>query len=134
MEVVGTLFIRDNKLLLVKPRRRPTYQLPAGKVENGETPIDAAIRECHEELGKNAIFDEAKFKFIMDFDEIASSDNMTHIHFYLYMYDGELEGTLQESEEIEYFIWYETKMGNNMLSNTLKNEVIPYCIKNNLIV
>ena len=134
MEVVGTLFIRDNKLLLVKPRRRPTYQLPAGKVEEGENTLQAAIRECHEELGKNAIFDEAKFKFIMDFNEIASSDNMTHIHFYLYMYDGELEGTLQESEEIEYFIWYETKMGNNMLSNTLKNEVIPYCIKNNLIV
>lgn len=134
MEVVGTLFIKDNKLLLVKPSRRPTYQLPAGKVELGENILDAAIRECHEELGNNAIFDESKFKFIMDFDEIASSDNMTHIHFYLFMYEDILEGKLEESEEIEYFIWYETKMGSNMLSNTLKHVVIPYCIKNNLIV
>lgn len=133
MEVVGTLFIKNNKLLLVKPSRRSTYQLPAGKVENGETTKEAAIRECHEELGKKAIFDESKFKFIIDFDEIASSDNMTHIHFHLYMYEGDLQGTLQESEEIEYFIWYESKMGIDMLSNTLKNEVIPYCIKNNLI-
>lgn len=134
MEVVGTLFIKDKKLLLVKPSRRPTFQLPAGKVENGENILDAAIRECHEELGKNAIFDEYKFKFIMDFEEIASSDNVTHIHFSLFMYDGKLEGTLEKSEEIEYFIWYETNMGIDMLSNTLKHVVIPYCIENNLIV
>ena len=134
MKVVGTLFIKEKKLLLVKPSRRPTYQLPAGKVEEGESTLKAAIRECHEELGCNALFDESKFKFIMDFKEIASSDNMTHIHFYLYMYEGILEGTLNESEEIEYFVWYDTSMGKDMLSNTLKNEVIPYCIENNLIV
>jgi hypothetical protein len=50
------------------------------------------------------------------------------------MYEGELKGTLQESEEIEYFIWYDTKMGTDMLSNTLRNKVIPYCINNKLIV
>jgi len=134
MKVVGTLFIKDNKLLLVKPRRRPTYQLPAGKVEEGEEILNAAIRECHEELGKNAIFDETKFKYIMEFEEIASSDNMTHIHFYLFMYEGNLDGILEESEEIEYFIWYETTIGIDMLSNTLKHVVVPYCVENNLIV
>ena len=134
MKVVGTIFLNNNKLLLVKPRRRPTYQLPAGKVEFGENILNAAIRECHEELGKNAMFDETKFKFIMDFEEIASSDNVTHIHFYLYMYEENLEGTLTESKEIESFVWYDTSMGIDMLSNTLKNEVIPYCIENNLII
>lgn len=134
MDVVGTLFIKDKKLLLVKPRRRPTYQLPAGKVEKDEEILYAAIRECHEELGKNAIFDETKFKFIMDFEEIASSDNVTHIHFYLFIYEGNLGGFLEESEEIEYFIWYESKNGTDMLSNTLKHVVIPYCKENNLIV
>ena len=134
MEVVGTVFIKDDKLLLVKPRRRPTYQLPAGKVEEGETILQAAIRECHEELGKSAIFDETKFKFIMEFNEIASSDNVTQIHYSLYMYEGVLEGTLEKSEEIEYFIWYKTNMGADMLSNTLRHVVIPYCIENNLIV
>ena len=37
------------------------------------------------------------------------------------------------SEEIEKFLWYDTDMDNNILSNTLKNEVVPYCKKNNLI-
>ena len=133
MNVVGTIFLKDNKLLLVKPTRRPTYQMVGGKVEEGETIEKAAIRECHEELGKNAIFDESKFTFLMDFDEIASSDNKTKIHFYLFIYNGNLEGKLEESDEISEFIWYETGMGDNMLSNTLKHKVIPYCVKEKLI-
>lgn len=133
MNVVGTIFLKDNKLLLVKPTRRPTYQMVGGKVEEGETIKEAAIRECHEELGKNAIFDESKFTFLMDFDEIASSDNKTKIHFYLFIYYGNIEGKLEESDEISGFIWYETSMGTNMLSNTLKHKVIPYCRKKRLI-
>lgn len=133
MNVVGTIFLKDDKLLLVKPTRRPTYQMVGGKVEEGETIKEAAIRECHEELGKNAIFDESKFTFLMDFDEIASSDNKTKIHFYLFIYYGNIEGKLEESDEISGFIWYETNMGDDMLSNTLKHKVIPYCIKEKLI-
>ena len=133
MKVVGTIFLKDNKLLLVKPTRRPTYQMVGGKVEEGETIEEAAVRECHEELGKNAIFDENKFTFLMDFDEIASSDNKTKIHFYLFIYNENLDGKLEESDEISEFIWYETSMGDNMLSNTLKHKVIPYCVKEKLI-
>lgn len=133
MEVVGTIFIKDNKLLLVKPSRRPTYQLPAGKLEKNETFLDGAFREAREELGKNVILDKSKFRFLMEFNEIASSDNVSQIHYNLFIYEGMLEGTLETSEEIEYFIWYEQNMGLEMLSNTLKNEVVPYCIENKLI-
>lgn len=133
MKVVGTIFIKDNKLLIDKPRKRPTYQMIGGRVEENETPFNAAIRECHEELGDKAIFDESKIKQIMDFEEIATSDPNLKIHFYVFMYEGELTGELTTSEEIESFLWYETKLGNEILSNTLKNEVVPYCIKNNLI-
>lgn len=133
MEVVGTIFIKDNKLLLVKPSRRPTYQLPAGKLEKNETILEGAVREAREELGKNVILDKNKFRFLMEFNEIASSDNVSQIHYNLFIYDGKLEGTLETSEEIEYFIWYEQNMGQDMLSNTLKNKVVPYCKENKLI-
>ena len=133
MKVVGTMFFKDNKLLIDKPRKRPTYQMIGGRVEDVENPLDAAIRECHEELGVNAIFDESKFELIMEFDEIATSDGKTPIHFYVYKYDGELEGTLTTSEEIEKFEWYDSSLGTDMLSNTLKNEVIPYCLQKKLI-
>ncbi len=133
MEVVGTMFFREHKLLIDKPRKRNTYQMIGGKVEEGETPLEAAIRECHEELGNKAIFNEKLFELVMEFDEIATSDGKTPIHFYVFTYNGDLQGELTTSEEIESFQWYNSKASSIVLSNTLKNEVIPYCLKNNLI-
>lgn len=133
MEVVGTMFFREHKLLIDKPRKRNTYQMIGGKVEEGETPLEAAIRECHEELGNKVIFNENLFELIMEFDEIATSDGKTPIHFYVFKYNGDLQGELTTSEEIESFQWYNSKASSIVLSNTLKNEVIPYCLKNNLI-
>lgn len=133
IKVVGTMFFKDGKLLIDKPRKRPTYQMIGGGVEEGESTLQAAIRECHEELGKDAIFDENEFEFVMDFQEIATSDQTTKIHFYVYKYNGELIGKLNTSNEIENFMWFGIDDDTNILSNTLKNEVIPYCIENGLI-
>ena len=127
------MFFENEKLLIDKPRKRPTYQMIGGKVEEGETTLQAAIRECHEELGDEAIFDEEKLELIMEFDEIATSDQTTKIHFYVFMYEGNLNGELTTSEEIEKFMWFSINDDVNLLSNTLKNEVVPYCLKNNLI-
>ena len=134
MRVVGTMFFKDNKLLIDKPRKRPTFQMIGGKVENGESVLDAAIRECHEELGNKVVFDNKLFELVMEFDEIATSDGKTPIHFYVFKYNGELQGELSTSEEIEEFKWYTSTDGKDILSNTLKNEVVPYCLKNNLII
>ncbi|MCI8498269.1 MAG: NUDIX hydrolase [Bacilli bacterium] len=133
MDVVGTMFFKEKKLLIDKPRKRPTYQMIGGRVEEGETPLKAAIRECHEELGTKAIFDENNFKLIMEFDEIATSDGTTKIHFYVFEYTGTLDGELETSEEIENFYWYDTNCKDIELSNTLKNEVVPFCVENDLI-
>ena len=133
MKVVGTMFFKDKKLLIDKPRKRQTYQMIGGRVEENETPLEAAIRECHEELGQEAIFDSSLIELVMEFDEIATSDGQTPIHFYVFQYNGQLEGKLNTSDEIESFKWYESSDGTDLLSNTLKNEVVPYCIKKELI-
>ena len=132
-KVVGTMFFNENKLLIDKPRKRPTYQMIGGSVEEGELPLQAAIRECHEELGKYASFDEKLFELVMEFDEIATSDGVTPIHFYVYKYNGALNGELTTSDEIENFKWYDSSCGTDILSNTLKNEVVPYCLEKKLI-
>lgn len=133
MKVVGTMFFKDKKLLIDKPRKRNTYQMIGGRVEDGETPLDAAIRECHEELSDSCKFDESLFELVMDFDEIATSDGVTKIHFYVFKYNGELKDEPVAGEEIEKFLWYKTSDGVDILSNTLKNEVVPYAIENGYI-
>ena len=133
LKVVGTLFIENNKLLLDKPRQRPTLQMVGGKVEEGESVLHAAIREAHEELGEKVIIDDTKFELVMDFIETATSDPNLKIHFYLFKYTGKLKGELTTSEEIESFTWYDTSLKNAVVSHVLNNKVIPYCLENKLI-
>lgn len=132
-QVVGTLFFKDKKLLIDKPRKRQTYQMIGGSVEENESIFDAAVRECREELGDKAIFDKNKIKFLMEFDEIATSDPNLKIHMNIFLYEGELEGELTISDEIENFMWFSRNDDINILSNTLKNEIIPYAIEKGLL-
>lgn len=133
IQVVGTLFFKDKKLLIDKPRKRNTFQMVGGRVEDNETILDAAIRECKEELGSKAIFDSNKIKFLMEFDEIATSDPTLKIHMNIFIYEGVLEGELSISDEIEKFMWFSRNDDINLLSNTLKNEIIPFAIENGYI-
>lgn len=127
------MFFKNDSLLIDKPGKRSTYQMIGGKVEEGESPLEAAIRECHEELGDKAIFDEKALELVMEFDEIATSDGVTPIHFYVFRYKGMLEGEISTSLEIEKFLWYQSNDGEEILSNTLKHKVVPYCLERKLI-
>ena len=44
-----------------------------------------------------------------------------------------LEGDLSASLEIEKFLWYQSNNGTDILSNTLKHKVVPYCLERKLI-
>lgn len=54
----AVLFIKDNKVLLVKQFRyaygKEMYEIPAGKLNDGEEPCVAAARELEEETGYKA--------------------------------------------------------------------------------
>lgn len=41
----------NGALLLIRPSYRPWYTVPGGRVEHGEEPRLAAVRELHEEVG-----------------------------------------------------------------------------------
>ncbi|WIB67511.1 NUDIX domain-containing protein [Curtobacterium sp. MCBD17_035] len=45
----AVLVVRDRRVLMVRSRGRDVLYLPGGKVEPGETPVDAAVREAREE-------------------------------------------------------------------------------------
>ena len=52
----GVVLLRGNDVLLVAPGRASRHQrgvlgLPAGRVDTGESALDAAVRECREETG-----------------------------------------------------------------------------------
>lgn len=44
-------FVRDGQLLTVRKAGTHRFQLPGGKIDPGETPWQAAVREVSEEIG-----------------------------------------------------------------------------------
>lgn len=52
--IVGGIIEKDNKILMVKEAKKKCYgkwNVPAGRLENGETIFEGAIREIFEETG-----------------------------------------------------------------------------------
>lgn len=59
--------LSDGKLVLVRQYRHPMkmefYELPAGKLDEGESPLEAAKRELIEEIG----YEGKNFEFVSEF-------------------------------------------------------------------
>lgn len=52
--VIGALIVRDGKILLIQENHYPDqgkWNIPAGKLDFGESPLDTVIREAYEESG-----------------------------------------------------------------------------------
>lgn len=48
---VGVLIFKDEQLLVLEPTYKSNWLVPGGVVEKFESPLEAAIRECQEEIG-----------------------------------------------------------------------------------
>ncbi|AQZ47805.1 ADP-ribose pyrophosphatase [Paenibacillus larvae subsp. pulvifaciens] len=93
---VAVIAIRDGKMLVVDQYRKPLgrceVEIPAGKLDPGEDPLDAAKRELEEETGYKA----ENLKLVHSFyTSPGFADELIH----LYFTDQLTKGTLQLDED-----------------------------------
>lgn len=105
ISVVGVVIINSNNEILLQKRSRLKIANPSkwgicgGKVDLGETPLEAGVRETLEEIGITLNRDDLKF---------LSMDTNEKAHFTVYYVRGDIdidECKLQEEEleEVKYF-------------------------------
>jgi 8-oxo-dGTP diphosphatase len=51
IELAGSLIVEDGKILLLYRKDEEHWEVPGGKVEENESPTEAAVREAEEEIG-----------------------------------------------------------------------------------
>jgi 8-oxo-dGTP diphosphatase len=51
IELAGNLIVEGGKVLLIYRSKEEYWEVPGGKVENDESPTQAAVREAEEEIG-----------------------------------------------------------------------------------
>ena len=99
--VVGTLTIHDEKVLLCKRAIQPRvgkWTLPAGFMENGESSLNGAIRETKEEAGANVIVTDNSLYTLFNLPNI----NQVYMFFRAELEDLEFNPG-PESEEVALF-------------------------------
>ena len=117
-EAVRCFLVKDSKVVVIKYKsgniKEGYYDIPGGKIEKGETPEEAAIREMKEETGIKVKKLKSKGKMIIEYPKRIF--NLT------IFFSDECEGELQEFEEntsewidIEELLKKEKRLSNIMI-------------------
>lgn len=93
----------QNRLLLVRKRNTQKFMLPGGKIDDGESAIEALIRELQEEIDLTISSQDAKF--IEEYEAVAANEPGFRIQSQLFKITIPSHLTIQPQAEIEEIIW-----------------------------
>lgn len=95
----------NHRLLLVRKRNTHKFMLPGGKIEIGESAIDALIRELNEEISLQITAQDAVF--IDAYEADAANEPDYKIQSQLFKITLKNPNTLHAQAEIEEMLWIE---------------------------
>jgi 8-oxo-dGTP diphosphatase len=101
--IVSAVVLRDSdeRILVVRKRGTSKYMLPGGKIEAGESPAEAAVRELHEEVG--ADLEPESLAFLGEWTAPAANEAGLSVHGHIFEHPW-LDG-LAVRAEIEDLLW-----------------------------
>jgi len=112
----GVLVLRDSSVLLVRQYRflinGLSWEVPGGKVDDGENPEEAAIREVREETG---LLCQNLIPLASYLPGLDTNDNPTDV-FYTDQFQT-LSGAAQDDREVQEQAWVPLKSCNDMIIN-----------------
>jgi 8-oxo-dGTP diphosphatase len=127
----GGIIIRDKKLLVSREAHKEYFIAPGGKLEKGETPKEALIRELNEELGIDVKAND--LKFFGHFDAPASGQEERTVHMTVYLVK-KFGGKMKVGHKGDELLWLNSKIPKSLkVGSIFEHEVIPRLKKKGLI-
>lgn len=100
IRAVGLVRYVDRRLLLVRADYQTAFYLPGGKIDPGETEVQALRREVREELGVGLSGEWFLGRYLAD--AVGQGDG---VRVELGCYTGDLDGTPEPAAEIAELAW-----------------------------
>lgn len=100
---VRSIIIRDGKIAMIHSLKYDYYKLPGGGIENGESPVEAMIRETREEAGlvvKPETVKEYGYVHRIQRSDMDSSECFVQDNYY-YLCEAEPEAVRQDLDAYE---------------------------------
>ncbi len=91
----------DGRTLLVRKRGTQAFMQPGGKIDAGESAVNALVRELHEELG--LLVEPEQVRFLGDFSAMAANEPGFEVNCQLYRVD--IDHDVVPAAEIEEITW-----------------------------
>ncbi|MBD8705386.1 NUDIX domain-containing protein [Pseudomonas sp. CFBP 13711] len=102
LRIAAALLTRaDGKTLLVRKRGTEAFMQPGGKIDAGESALDALARELNEELG--LVIAPEQTRFLGEFSAVAANEPGFEVNCQLY--GVQVENPVNPAAEIEEAIW-----------------------------
>lgn len=127
----GAVIIRDRKVLMTRTRGKDIFVNPGGKLEAGETPAQALIRELREELG--IMVTEADFELLGTFHAQAAYDPAKALVMDVFAVHA-WKGEITPQREIEELAWIGTELPDGMqVGSIMQHDVLPLLARRGMI-
>lgn len=119
----GLVYNEKDELLMIF--RRGKWDLPKGKLDEGETIEDCAIREVMEETGLTTVIrgDLIGITYHQYFDKWVKEEVIKETHWYRMQAAGNQQLVPQTEEDIEIIKWVDEKELEDCLKNSYDNIV-----------
>ncbi len=120
---VGGILLKDKKIVLCRSKGKEHFIAPGGKIEAGEEPKSALIRELKEEL--NVEVREASLKEFGTFYAAAAGDEQNTLRMDVFLVTDWM-GEPMASSEIDEITWIDSaNLTDIQVGSIFAHEVIP---------
>jgi 8-oxo-dGTP diphosphatase len=125
------VLIRDKKFLITRTHGKDFFIAPGGKVEAGETVVEALQRELQEELGISVTESDLKEFGTFYAPAAGSEDKLLQMDVFLV---EKWEGEIAPASEVEEMLWINSTLPEGIkLGSIFQHDVLPKLKEQNLI-